>query len=328
MRPCVGPIGLASSTCYGPPGRSALRSSRCVPVPGTPPTSGPPTPTTTRPRRGPTCESNSTGRWTRPLAHGLMLAVEPEPGNVVRDAAVARRLLDEVGADHLRIILDAANLIGSPGLDRQADIVAQADRPARARRWSWPTPRTSTRPAGGCPGAGGDRSSCVCVGPGRRRIRPAHWSATASRSTTPPSPDGFSAICAGSGRDPRALHDKRRLPSGVRDRRQRAAGAVATRARRTARTAAAGVPRDGRDPNHPCVPGPRRQRPRATRGSLDRHLHPGCAGATRPSRGEDTGRSRRNLPGGGDRAAACRLPSEPRRAADPCSPRPGSMVRP
>jgi len=59
-------------------------------------------------------------------AHGLMLAVEPEPGNVVRDAAVARRLLDEVGADHLRIILDAANLIGLPGLDRQADIVAQA----------------------------------------------------------------------------------------------------------------------------------------------------------------------------------------------------------
>lgn len=59
-------------------------------------------------------------------AYGVVLAVEPEPGNVVRDAAVARTLLDEVGADHLKIILDAANLIGVTGLDRQADIVAEA----------------------------------------------------------------------------------------------------------------------------------------------------------------------------------------------------------
>lgn len=56
----------------------------------------------------------------------LVLAVEPEPGNVVRDAVVARTLLDEIGADHLKIILDAANLIGVAGLDRQAEIVAAA----------------------------------------------------------------------------------------------------------------------------------------------------------------------------------------------------------
>ncbi|MDH3302470.1 MAG: sugar phosphate isomerase/epimerase [Acidimicrobiia bacterium] len=56
----------------------------------------------------------------------LVLAVEPEPGNVVRDALVARSLLDEVGSDHLKIILDAANLIGVGGLDRQADIIAEA----------------------------------------------------------------------------------------------------------------------------------------------------------------------------------------------------------
>lgn len=59
-------------------------------------------------------------------SYNLVLAVEPEPGNVVRDAVVARTLLDEVGADHLKIILDATNLIGIAGLDRQADIVADA----------------------------------------------------------------------------------------------------------------------------------------------------------------------------------------------------------
>lgn len=57
---------------------------------------------------------------------GLVLAIEPEPGNVVRDARVARKLLDETGAPHLKIILDAANLIGPGGLARQADILAEA----------------------------------------------------------------------------------------------------------------------------------------------------------------------------------------------------------
>lgn len=59
-------------------------------------------------------------------SHDVVLAIEPEPGNIVRDAAVARTLLDEVGADHLKIVLDAANLIGVTGLDRQADIVTEA----------------------------------------------------------------------------------------------------------------------------------------------------------------------------------------------------------
>lgn len=56
----------------------------------------------------------------------LVLAVEPEPGNVVRDARVARKLLDEVGAPNLKIILDATNLIGTAGLAQQATIVAEA----------------------------------------------------------------------------------------------------------------------------------------------------------------------------------------------------------
>jgi sugar phosphate isomerase/epimerase len=59
------------------------------------------------------------------LAEGLTLAVEPEPGNVVRDAKVARALLDQVRAPNLKIILDAANLIGPDGLSRQHEIMAE-----------------------------------------------------------------------------------------------------------------------------------------------------------------------------------------------------------
>jgi len=63
---------------------------------------------------------------TEAAERDLVLAVEPEPGNVACDAPAARRLLDEIGADHLKVVLDAANLIGVDGLDRQADIVAEA----------------------------------------------------------------------------------------------------------------------------------------------------------------------------------------------------------
>jgi sugar phosphate isomerase/epimerase len=42
---------------------------------------------------------------------GVTLAVEPEPANVVADAATARRLLDTVRSARLRIILDPANLV-------------------------------------------------------------------------------------------------------------------------------------------------------------------------------------------------------------------------
>ncbi len=62
----------------------------------------------------------------RAAFHGLQLAIEPEPGNVVRDAKIARKLLDQTGAPHLKIILDAANLIGVVGLSRQSQIVDEA----------------------------------------------------------------------------------------------------------------------------------------------------------------------------------------------------------
>lgn len=63
---------------------------------------------------------------TEAAAFDLVLAVEPEPGNIVRDALLARQLLDELEADHVKIILDAANLIGVAGLVRQAEIVTEA----------------------------------------------------------------------------------------------------------------------------------------------------------------------------------------------------------
>jgi len=47
---------------------------------------------------------------------GVYLGIEPELGNVVSDAITARRLLDEMRSDRLRIVLDAANLfeVASP----------------------------------------------------------------------------------------------------------------------------------------------------------------------------------------------------------------------
>ena len=58
--------------------------------------------------------------------HGVALGVEPEPANVVADATVARRLLDEVRSPKLKIVLDAANLLPAEKQRRQAEVVAEA----------------------------------------------------------------------------------------------------------------------------------------------------------------------------------------------------------
>jgi sugar phosphate isomerase/epimerase len=42
--------------------------------------------------------------------HGIILGIEPELANVVRDAKAARRLLDHFRSERLKIILDPANL--------------------------------------------------------------------------------------------------------------------------------------------------------------------------------------------------------------------------
>ena len=51
--------------------------------------------------------------------HDVVLAIEPEHGNVVADADAARRLLDELTSPHLWIVIDAANLILPGELSRQ-----------------------------------------------------------------------------------------------------------------------------------------------------------------------------------------------------------------
>jgi len=57
---------------------------------------------------------------------GITLAVEPEPGNVIANAHLARRLLDEVNSPYLGIILDAANLLSVETLPQQHAIMDEA----------------------------------------------------------------------------------------------------------------------------------------------------------------------------------------------------------
>jgi sugar phosphate isomerase/epimerase len=58
---------------------------------------------------------------------GVRLGVEPEPGNVVRDARAAARLLDELGHDApIGIVLDPANLLSPETVPGQTEILAEA----------------------------------------------------------------------------------------------------------------------------------------------------------------------------------------------------------
>ena len=58
--------------------------------------------------------------------HGVDLGIEPERANVVRDAAAAKRLLDERGSARLRIVLDPANLVEADDADPWRDTIAHA----------------------------------------------------------------------------------------------------------------------------------------------------------------------------------------------------------
>ena len=60
--------------------------------------------------------------------HGVILAFEPEFGNVVNTAAKARELLDEIGSPHLKVVLDPANLIGHGNLHRMGEVIDEAFR--------------------------------------------------------------------------------------------------------------------------------------------------------------------------------------------------------
>lgn len=62
----------------------------------------------------------------RAALYGLRLAIEPEPANLICDARAAARILDQMRAPHLGIVLDAANLIPAGDAPRQAQILAEA----------------------------------------------------------------------------------------------------------------------------------------------------------------------------------------------------------
>lgn len=59
-------------------------------------------------------------------AAGVVVGIEPEAGNVVRDAPTAARLLDELGDAPVGIVLDPANLLTPRTASRQQQIVARA----------------------------------------------------------------------------------------------------------------------------------------------------------------------------------------------------------
>src|SRR3954468_5149170 len=58
--------------------------------------------------------------------YDVVLAFEPEHNNVVGAAAAGRRLLDELRSEHLKVVLDAANLIRPGELGRQHETLREA----------------------------------------------------------------------------------------------------------------------------------------------------------------------------------------------------------
>ena len=59
-------------------------------------------------------------------SYGIMLAFEPEVGNVVSSARRARRLLDEVGSAHLKVVIDPANLVVEGERPRMREVLEEA----------------------------------------------------------------------------------------------------------------------------------------------------------------------------------------------------------
>jgi sugar phosphate isomerase/epimerase len=57
---------------------------------------------------------------------GVVLAFEPERANVARNAAKGRALIDEIRSPHLKVVIDAANVIDPEHLDNQAEDLDRA----------------------------------------------------------------------------------------------------------------------------------------------------------------------------------------------------------
>lgn len=58
--------------------------------------------------------------------HNVILAFEPEVSNVVDSAQKARRLLDEIGSPHLKVVMDGANLFHAGELPHMREILDEA----------------------------------------------------------------------------------------------------------------------------------------------------------------------------------------------------------
>lgn len=59
-------------------------------------------------------------------AHGVILAFETEPANVIDTPAKGRRLLDELRSPNLKVVMDAANLFHPGDVDRIPDVLHEA----------------------------------------------------------------------------------------------------------------------------------------------------------------------------------------------------------
>ena len=59
-------------------------------------------------------------------SHNIFLGVEPELANIVNSASAARRLIDEMQSDRIRIVLDPANLFERTSRDAQRALVDDA----------------------------------------------------------------------------------------------------------------------------------------------------------------------------------------------------------
>ena len=58
--------------------------------------------------------------------HNVVLAFEPEVANIIDSAAKARRLLDEMQSNHLKIVMDGANIFHAGELSRMGDMLKEA----------------------------------------------------------------------------------------------------------------------------------------------------------------------------------------------------------
>jgi sugar phosphate isomerase/epimerase len=59
-------------------------------------------------------------------AEEVSIGLEPSRAQVLKDARTARRLLDEFGTDHLKVMIDPANILGLETLDEMFAVVGHA----------------------------------------------------------------------------------------------------------------------------------------------------------------------------------------------------------